>query len=63
VSNRTSVELQKQLNSPDLKRQTICVVYKTLTRRILPYGSEWWTLSKKDGNMLRIFERRILRMI
>jgi hypothetical protein len=30
---------------------------------MLTYGSEGWTLSKKDGNMLRIFERRILRMI
>jgi hypothetical protein len=26
-------------------------------------GSECWPLSKQDGNVLRIFERRILRII
>jgi hypothetical protein len=39
------------------------VVYKTLTRPILTHESEWWPLSKKDGNMLQIFERRILRIM
>jgi hypothetical protein len=34
------------------------MLHKTLT-----YGSECWTHSKKHGFMLRIFERRILRMI
>jgi hypothetical protein len=27
------------------------------------YGSESWPLSKKDENLLQIFERRILRKI
>jgi hypothetical protein len=44
--NKISYWLKKQLNSPNLKRQTKC-----------------WPLSKKDGKMFRIFERRILRMI
>jgi len=39
------------------------MLYKTLTRPILTYGIECWLLSKKDGIMLQIFERRILRMI
>jgi len=40
-------------------------MYKTLilVRQVLAYGSECWTFSKKDGNRLRIFERRILRAI
>ena len=63
MSSRTSSELKKQINSPYVKSQTKCVVYKILTRPILTHGSEWWPLSKKDGIMLRIFERRILRMI
>ena len=42
------------------KRQIKYMSYKTLRRPILTYGSECWPLSKKDGNMLRIFERRIL---
>jgi hypothetical protein len=37
--------------------------YKTLTRPILLCGREIYALSKKDGNMLRIFERRLLRII
>jgi hypothetical protein len=37
--------------------------YKTITRPILLYGGEICPLSDKDGDMLRIFERRILRII
>jgi len=39
------------------------MLYKTHIRPILTYGVKCWPLSKKDGKMLRIFERRILRMI
>jgi hypothetical protein len=38
------------------------MLHKTLRRPILTYGSESWPLSK-DGNTLRIFERRILTTI
>lgn len=41
----------------------IVMLYKTFIRLILINGSESWSLSKKGGNMLQIFERRILRMI
>jgi hypothetical protein len=37
--------------------------YKTLITATLAYGSECRPFSKKDGNMLRIFERRILRLM
>jgi len=40
----------------------IVMLYKTFIRLILINGSECWSISKKDGNMLQIFER-ILRMI
>jgi hypothetical protein len=39
------------------------MLYKTLTRPILIYGSECWLLSKNGGNLLRTFERRILKPI
>ena len=39
------------------------MLHKTLIRQILAYGSECWPILQKDGNMLRIFERRMLRMI
>jgi len=40
------------------------MLYQTLVRPIslLTHGSECWPLSK-DGNVLQIFERRILRTI
>jgi hypothetical protein len=40
----------------------IVMLYKTFIRLILINGSECRSLSK-GGNMLQIFERRILRMI
>ena len=38
------------------------MLYRTLVRPMLSCGSECWPVSKKNGNMLRIFEIRILRM-
>jgi hypothetical protein len=60
MANKTSGGLKKQLNSPYLKWQTKCVLYKTLTRPMQMYGSESWLLLK-DEKLLQIFERRILR--
>ena len=39
------------------------MLHKTLIRRILKCGSECWPILQNDGNRLRIFERRMLRMI
>jgi hypothetical protein len=36
-------------------------IYKTLIRPVVMYGSETWTLTKSDENLLRIFNRKILR--
>jgi len=46
-----------------MKHQTKCMFYKTLARPTLTYGSEFWPLSKEDGRRIRIFQRRILKMI
>jgi hypothetical protein len=39
------------------------MLYKTLIRPTVAYGSESWPLSMKDESLLRIFERRIVRRI
>jgi len=38
-------------------------IYKTVIRPVLVYSSETWTLTAKDENNKRIFERGILRKI
>ena len=38
-------------------------IYKMPIRPIVTYGSETWTLTKSDENLLRIFERKILQKI
>jgi hypothetical protein len=38
-------------------------IYKTLIRPVVTYGSETWTLTKSDENLLRIFGRKILKKI
>jgi len=38
-------------------------IYKTMLRLVVTYSSETWTLTAKEENNLRIFERQILREI
>jgi hypothetical protein len=47
----------------DIHKKTKVMLYKTLIRTVLTYGSKTWTLSKNSENALRTFERKILRRI
>ena len=38
-------------------------IYKTMIRPVIIYSSRTWTLTAKDENNLRTFERQILRNI
>ena len=51
----------KLIKSKFLKKNTKMKIYKTLIRPVVMYSSETWTLTARDENNLRIFERQILR--
>jgi phage host-nuclease inhibitor protein Gam len=60
VGNRTYAANHHMLKSEIMKRSAKMQIYKTLIRPVVMYGSEIWTLTKSDENLLRIFERKIL---
>ena len=43
-----------------LTRATKLILYKTLTRPVVSYGAEAWTLTKKEEQAVLIFERKYL---
>jgi len=55
MANKSSYAAKKQLKSPNLKSQTKYMLHETLIRSTLTYGSESWSLSKKNENVFRIF--------
>ena len=63
TANRCFFGLRKQLMSKHLSRQTKYIIYKTLIRPVLLYGSETWVLTKREENQLLVFERKVLRSI
>ena len=53
----------KLIKSKFLTKNTKMKIYKTMIRPVVTYSSETWTLTAKDENNLRIFEKQILRKI
>jgi hypothetical protein len=51
------------MKSRAFNRSSKLKIYKSLIRPIVTYGCEAWTLTNRDVQYLRIFERRILRKI
>jgi len=51
------------MKSRALNRNLKLKIYKTLIRPVVTYGCEAWTLTTRDEQHLRIFERKILRKI
>jgi hypothetical protein len=51
------------MKSRALNRSSKLKTYKSLVRPVVTYGCEAWTLTNRDEQCLRIFERRILRKI
>ncbi|WP_333765087.1 reverse transcriptase domain-containing protein, partial [Streptomyces sp. IBSBF 2390] len=63
LANRTLFGLGRVLRSRFVRRGTKLKIYKTLVIPVLIYGAESWTLSESDKNLLRVFERKVLRLI
>jgi hypothetical protein len=63
--NKAYYANSKLIKSTFLKRNTKMKirVFKTITRPVVTYSSETWTLTAKDEDNLHIFERQILRII
>ena len=51
------------MKSRALNRSSKLKIYRSLIRPVVTYGNEAWTLTNRDEQHLRIFERRILRKI
>ncbi len=62
-ANRCYHGLQRHLRSKLLTTKTKCCIYKTLIRPVVLYGSESWPLTKRDEQLLQLFEHKVLRTI
>jgi hypothetical protein len=63
AGNRAYAAKYHMLKSRIIRRAVKMQIYKALIRAVVTYGSETWTLTKSDENLLRIFERKVLRKI
>jgi hypothetical protein len=63
AGNRAYADNHHMIKSKIIRRSVKMQIYKTLIRPVVTCGSETWTLTKYDENLLRIFERKILRKI
>ena len=63
LGNKCYFGLLTLLRSKAIHRNLKCMLYKTLIRPVVTYGSESWCMTNKEEQMLLTFERKILRTI
>ena len=63
IAKRCFYGLQRPLRSNMLSKKTKFNIYKTLIRPVFLYGSESWSTTKSDEQLLLTFEGKVLRTI
>ena len=63
AGNRSYYKFISFLKSSLISRKLKTQVYTTIIKPVVLYGSETWTLTKKDEELLNLWERKILRKI
>jgi hypothetical protein len=56
-----TIGVLNQVFKPSLVQHTRLNIYRTLTRRLLIYGSEAWTIRKADEKRLQAAEMKFMR--
>jgi hypothetical protein len=63
AGNKAYYANQMMLKNRYINRGAKMQIYKTLIRPVVTYDCESWTMKKEDENILRRFERKIIRRI
>jgi hypothetical protein len=63
AGDRCYFSLIKLLKSRAVARNTEVIMYRTIIRPVVTYGSETWCLTANDEISLRTWERKVLRKI
>lgn len=63
LANRCFYGLRRQFSCSTLSRTTKTRIYKTLLLPVITYGSETWSTTRKEEQLLCCFERKVLRKI
>ncbi|KAL4084379.1 hypothetical protein QTP88_028202 [Uroleucon formosanum] len=63
AANKCYFDLTKLLKSRVISKNLKSQIYQTLIKPVVTYGSETWSMRKKDENALLVFERKVLRKI
>ena len=63
AGNTSHCALQNVLKSKSVSRKIKLNIYKTMIRPIVMYGSETWPITKAEGQLIDVWERKVLHRI
>ena len=62
-ANKSYFVIQKFFKNKNISRKLQLILKNTIIEKVLTYATETGTLTKRDGNKLNIFERKVYRRI